>query len=111
MHAKISYFGINLVDRGRIETADDAVLLVQAVLNGWCAGVQDRLTIRESASITGGQCFVFIESRSGIKRWTDGKKWGPSRRFGAFLEYHETNTKPESASGLTKRTISIKIAQ
>ncbi|GAO16983.1 hypothetical protein UVI_02044270 [Ustilaginoidea virens] len=39
--------------------------------------------------IRSGSILIFEESRSGIKRWTDGLKWGPSRVLGNFLIYRE----------------------
>lgn len=40
--------------------------------------------------ITSGSVFVFDEDESGIKRWTDGFFWSPSRILGNFLLYRET---------------------
>ncbi|KAJ3479370.1 hypothetical protein NLJ89_g12331 [Agrocybe chaxingu] len=41
--------------------------------------------------ITSGSVFVFDEDESGIKRWTDGFYWSPSRILGNFLLYRETD--------------------
>jgi len=41
--------------------------------------------------ITSGSVFVFDEDESGIKRWTDGFFWSPSRILGNFLLYRETD--------------------
>jgi hypothetical protein len=41
--------------------------------------------------ITSGSVFVFDEVESGIKRWTDGFFWSPSRILGNFLLYRETD--------------------
>ena len=41
--------------------------------------------------ITSGSVFVFDEEESGIKRWTDGFFWSPSRILGNFLLYRETD--------------------
>ncbi|KAJ8688933.1 Global transcription regulator sge1 [Pleurotus ostreatus] len=43
--------------------------------------------------ITSGSVFVFDEDESGIKRWTDGFFWSPSRILGNFLLYRETEKK------------------
>jgi len=40
--------------------------------------------------ITSGSVFVFDEDESGIKRWTDGFFWSPSRILRNFLLYRET---------------------
>ncbi|KAG0194213.1 hypothetical protein DFQ28_000932 [Apophysomyces sp. BC1034] len=39
--------------------------------------------------IQSGSVFVFDERESGIKRWTDGLVWSPSRILGNFLIYRE----------------------
>lgn len=39
--------------------------------------------------IQSGSVFVFDERESGIKRWTDGRVWSPSRILGNFLIYRE----------------------
>nr|CEG02703.1 unnamed protein product [Fusarium pseudograminearum CS3487] len=41
--------------------------------------------------ITSGNVFVYEEGCSGIKRWTDGVNWSPSRILGNFLVYREMN--------------------
>jgi hypothetical protein len=45
----------------------------------------------ERKMITSGSVFVFDEDESGIKRWTDGLYWSPSRILGNFLLYRETD--------------------
>lgn len=39
--------------------------------------------------IRSGSVFVFDEQESGIRRWTDGRLWSPSRVLGNFLIYRE----------------------
>jgi len=39
--------------------------------------------------IKSGSIFVYEENASGIKRWTDGLTWSPSRIMGNFLIYRE----------------------
>jgi len=46
--------------------------------------------------IASGSVFVFDEDESGIKRWTDGFFWSPSRILGNFLLYRETEQKEAS---------------
>ncbi|KAK3612725.1 Global transcription regulator sge1, partial [Elasticomyces elasticus] len=36
-----------------------------------------------------GSIFIYEENASGIKRWTDGLAWSPSRILGNFLIYRE----------------------
>ncbi|KAJ3417604.1 hypothetical protein HDV05_000061 [Chytridiales sp. JEL 0842] len=53
----------------------------------------------EKRFLTSGMVFVYGEKESGIKRWTDGKLWSPSRIRGNFLVYNELETKiPKSRS-------------
>jgi len=39
--------------------------------------------------IQSGNVFIYEEFSSGIKRWTDGRHWSPSRVLGNFLVYRE----------------------
>lgn len=73
--------------------------------------------------IKSGAVFVFSVAESGIKRWTDGMLWSPSRIQGNFLVYRElsekgyTRNSPRSSlpndigtiknNGLMKKTITI----
>lgn len=42
-----------------------------------------------------GSVFVFVEGECGIRRWTDGKLWSPSRIFGHFLVYKQVSKRNE----------------
>ncbi|GLB44814.1 putative gti1/Pac2 family protein [Lyophyllum shimeji] len=46
--------------------------------------------------IKSGAVFVFSVEESGIKRWTDGLLWSPSRIVGNFLVYREINERTSS---------------
>ncbi|TCD64041.1 hypothetical protein EIP91_004590 [Steccherinum ochraceum] len=78
--------------------------------------------------IRSGAIFVFSVDESGIKRWTEGLQWSPSRIAGNFLVYKEVSerapqrgkadpaavSKVEGAAafkpyGLCKKTITVKI--
>jgi hypothetical protein len=49
-----------------------------------------RLNSQERTSVVkSGSIFVYEEAMSGIKRWTDGLTWSPSRILGNFLIYRE----------------------
>lgn len=75
---------------GYIETSKDALIILQSVLNGTLQAVQRRpLDNERKHLIKSGNTFVFIEETSGIKRWTDGTSWSPSRILGRFLIYRE----------------------
>ena len=50
--------------------------------------------------ITSGSVFVFDEDESGIKRWTDGFFWSPSRILGNFLLYRETDKRGAGHKGI-----------
>ncbi|KAA1470745.1 hypothetical protein DENSPDRAFT_72615 [Dentipellis sp. KUC8613] len=75
---------------GWIETTGDALLILEAARRGLIPRVTRRLVDSERKMITSGSVFVFDEDESGIKRWTDGYFWSPSRILGNFLLYRET---------------------
>lgn len=76
--------------QGWIETTGDALLIFEAARRGVIPRVTRRLVESERKMITSGSVFVFDEAESGIKRWTDGFFWSPSRILGNFLLYRET---------------------
>ena len=71
--------------RGYIETTFDALLVFEAARRGMIPRVTRRLIERERGMVQSGAVFVFDEQESGIKRWTDGLVWSPSRILGNFL--------------------------
>ncbi|KZT66330.1 hypothetical protein DAEQUDRAFT_715228 [Daedalea quercina L-15889] len=75
---------------GFIESTGDALLILEAARRGMIPRVTRRLVDSERKMITSGSVFVFDEDESGIKRWTDGFFWSPSRILGNFLLYRET---------------------
>ena len=81
-----------------VQDTQDALLLVQAVINGKLRPVNRRPQDSEREEvIRSGNVFVFQEEQGmGIKRWTDGVAWSPSRILGDFLIYREK--KPGSRS-------------
>ncbi|CCH57899.1 hypothetical protein TBLA_0A00990 [Henningerozyma blattae CBS 6284] len=77
---------------GHIRDEYDALLVFQATLNGQLSHIPRRpYEMERSNLITSGSIFVFFENLSGIKRWTDGISWSPSRISGKFLIYKELN--------------------
>ncbi|KAI7863844.1 Gti1/Pac2 family-domain-containing protein, partial [Spinellus fusiger] len=88
---------------GFIETTSDTLLVFEACRRGIFPMINRRLQERERGSVGSGTVFVFDEKESGIKRWTDGMVWSPSRILGNFLIYRELDGK-EAANG--KRTLS-----
>lgn len=75
--------------RGYIETTYDALLVFEAARRGMIPRVTRRLIERERGMVQSGAVFVFDEHESGIKRWTDGLVWSPSRILGNFLVSYE----------------------
>ncbi|KAL1858970.1 Global transcription regulator sge1 [Diaporthe australafricana] len=76
--------------RGIVMTTYDALRVIEACLNGQLMHTARRPHDRERDSlIQSGNVFVYEESSSGIKRWTDGQNWSPSRILGNFLIYRE----------------------
>ena len=75
---------------GYIESTMDSLLLFEAALAGRLAHVARRPHDRERSDlIKSGNVFVYEEFSSGIKRWTDGVSWSPSRILDNFLLYRE----------------------
>ncbi|KAI5965521.1 TOS9 [Candida theae] len=75
---------------GYIGSTKDALLVIHQALNKQLEFVPRRPHEGERPHlIKSGNVFVFIEEQSGIKRWTDGTSWSPSRILGRFLVYRE----------------------
>ena len=75
---------------GHVATARDALKLFEACLQGILNHVPRRPHDRERPSLIRSGCvFIYEENASGIKRWTDGVPWSPSRILGNFLVYRE----------------------
>ena len=75
---------------GHVATTKDALMLFEACLSGTLPHVPRRPHDRErNTLIKSGHVFIYEENASGIKRWTDGVPWSPSRIKGNFLLYRE----------------------
>ncbi|KAI5859332.1 Gti1/Pac2 family-domain-containing protein [Durotheca rogersii] len=75
---------------GYIGSTMDALILFEACLCGRFSHVPRRPHDRERPDlIVSGNVFIYEEHSSGIKRWTDGVPWSPSRILGNFLLYRE----------------------
>ncbi|OAA71907.1 cAMP-independent regulatory protein pac2 [Akanthomyces lecanii RCEF 1005] len=75
---------------GHISTTLDGLILFEACLTGVLNHVPRRPHDRERQElIKSGNIFIYEEHSSGIKRWTDGVSWSPSRILGNFLIYRE----------------------
>ncbi|KAI9303228.1 Gti1/Pac2 family-domain-containing protein [Cunninghamella echinulata] len=78
---------------GYVETTHDSLILLEASRQGILPRVRRRLQEQERQLIKSGAVFCFNENESGIKRWTDGLVWSPSRILGNFLIYRELDDK------------------
>lgn len=75
---------------GFVSNSMDGLVLFEACLSGKLHHVPRRPHDRERSSlIKSGSIFIYEENASGIKRWTDGVAWSPSRILGNFLIYRE----------------------
>jgi Gti1/Pac2 family transcription factor len=76
--------------QGHVSSTQDALILFEACLQGHLSHVPRRPHDRERSSLIRSGCvFIYEENASGIKRWTDGVTWSPSRILGNFLVYRE----------------------
>ena len=87
--------GLNSIETfyGMIETTSDALRIFDLCRQGKLGRVRRRLHDRERRLIRSGSVFCFDELESGIRRWTDGRLWSPSRILGNFLIYRELDRK------------------
>ncbi|KAI7878073.1 hypothetical protein K492DRAFT_149873, partial [Lichtheimia hyalospora FSU 10163] len=81
---------------GFIETTTDTLLIFEACRRGILPKINRRLQERERGAVKSGTVYVFDERESGIKRWTDGYVWSPSRILGNFLIYRELDGRDSS---------------
>ena len=98
---------------GHVDSIDDALILFEAYRAGRIPGFSRRLTEDEKRElIQANKVFIWPEDEFGLKRWTDGKKWSPSRVVGAFLGYQERSVCSNSADGkgfLCKKTLCVSL--
>ncbi|KAF9475449.1 hypothetical protein BDN70DRAFT_814106 [Pholiota conissans] len=88
---------------GYVETTVNALRLIHAARQGVIPRITRRLNDSERRTmIKSGAVFVFGVEESGIKRWTDGLLWSPSRIVGNFLVYREINERTTSRSSHKK---------
>ncbi|KAG0250906.1 hypothetical protein BG011_007985 [Mortierella polycephala] len=82
-----TYFGL-------IKTPQDALIIFEGKFTNSCrlgltSRVHRRLSDIERQSVRSGSVYCFDEREAGMRRWTDGKSWSPSRVTGSFLTYRE----------------------
>ncbi|KAG8676711.1 Global transcription regulator sge1 [Fusarium poae] len=81
---------LQITFEGFIKSTMDALMIFEACLNGTLRHAARRPHDRERQElIRSGSVFVYEENSSGIKRWTDGVTWSPSRILQNFLVYRE----------------------
>ncbi|KAL6301229.1 gluconate transport inducer 1/Pac2, partial [Sparassis latifolia] len=80
----------------RVESLADSHVIFHAVMLGILPMVVRRLDPDERQLIHPGCVFVWEErcplaqaTGTGMERWTDGRRWGPSRVRDEFLLYQE----------------------
>lgn len=78
---------------GYIKTPQDALIVFEACRKNQLNRVQRRLSSKERIQIQSGSVFAWDEREAGMRRWTDGRTWSPSRVLGSFLTYKELDTK------------------
>ncbi|TGO75364.1 hypothetical protein BELL_0218g00060 [Botrytis elliptica] len=89
---------------GYIPDTKAAMILLEAAFTGKINHIARRPHDKErSELIKSGNIFIHEAQSSGVKRWTDGTTWSPSRMVGNFLVYRELN-KP-FAPGEKKRAM------
>ncbi|KAL9550476.1 hypothetical protein PS6_005511 [Mucor atramentarius] len=88
---------------GYIKTPQDALMVFEACRRNQLVRVQRRLSPKERIQIRSGSVFAWDEREAGMRRWTDGRTWSPSRVLGSFLTYRELDTKrrPRRPSSIT----------
>ncbi|KAI0976053.1 Gti1/Pac2 family-domain-containing protein [Xylaria arbuscula] len=93
--------------QGYVASTMDALIIFEACLSGVLAHVPRRPHDRERPDlIKSGNIFVYEEHSSGVKRWTDGIAWSPSRILSNFLLYRELDRpfQPGEKKRAMKRT-------
>jgi hypothetical protein len=75
---------------GFVHNSMDGLILFEACLSGKLHHLPRRPSHQErSQLVKSGNIFIYEENASGIKRWTDGVAWSPSRILGNFMIYRE----------------------
>ncbi|OAD76765.1 hypothetical protein PHYBLDRAFT_74636 [Phycomyces blakesleeanus NRRL 1555(-)] len=94
---------------GYIKSPQDALIVFEACRRGQLNRVQRRLSSKERVHISSGSVFAWDEREAGMRRWTDGRTWSPSRVLGSFLTYRELDTKRRPRLSSSSSTSSLPI--
>ncbi|KAG7811680.1 hypothetical protein KL921_001946 [Ogataea angusta] len=100
---------------GLIVTPSDAILLLEAARQSVIPKMNRRLSDYERMIlIKPGAVFIWNESESNMKRWTDSRNWSASRVNAAFLIYRELDSSQTTSTsyaykrnGLVKQSFSV----
>ncbi|RKP07856.1 Gti1/Pac2 family-domain-containing protein, partial [Thamnocephalis sphaerospora] len=84
---------------GHMRTLHDALLVIEACARNVLPRVRHRLSDRERTLVRSGTVFVWDEGETGMRRWTDGRSWSPSRVVGGFLTYRELAGRRQRLAG------------
>ncbi|KAI9005508.1 Gti1/Pac2 family-domain-containing protein [Phycomyces nitens] len=96
---------------GYIKSPQDALIIFEACRRGQLNRVQRRLSSKERVHISSGSVFAWDEREAGMRRWTDGRTWSPSRVLGSFLTYRELDTKRRPRLSSSSSTSSLPISK
>ncbi|KAG7902606.1 hypothetical protein KL935_001514 [Ogataea polymorpha] len=100
---------------GLVVTLSDAILLLEAARQSIIPKMNRRLSDYERMIlIKSGAVFIWNESESNMKRWTDSRNWSASRVNAAFLVYRELDSSQSTntsyvykRNGLVKQSLSV----
>ncbi|KAK3829245.1 MAG: Gti1/Pac2 family-domain-containing protein [Benniella sp.] len=87
-----TYFGL-------IKNTHDALIIFEACRLALLTRVHRRLSDIERQGVRSGSVYCFDEREAGMRRWTDGKSWSPSRVTGSFLTYRELDDSQGNHTG------------
>lgn len=73
--------------RGCVHDEADIASIILGAYASRLAQVGRRMSDAEKKAILPGDIFVYQPGKSGIRRWTDGWKWSPSRISHNFMVY------------------------
>ncbi|EIN11528.1 hypothetical protein PUNSTDRAFT_83165, partial [Punctularia strigosozonata HHB-11173 SS5] len=86
----------------RVRSTKDAQKIIYAAYLGRLPAAHRRLDGEERAALRSGHSYAWEEKPNnqhtgqGMERWTEGKKWGPSRVRDDFLFYYEQWVSPSN---------------
>lgn len=96
---------------GSVNNMRDALLVIEAARTGLLPRIKQRPGSKEKDFIRSGSVYVWDEEESGIRRWTDNRKWSSSRTMGDFVGYVEMvdNSRMQPPSYNTREPLHKKV--